>query len=152
MLPPHDAMLALVGHQFPGGTYRIAHWENVLFHDATRADASTGSLAHPAILFHLAINGAGTSIEELFALARSDPADAMVSIGYYDWQLHQQLREEQTYYVEGSISAFERSTRENRPVRDTFTYSMAVADEYRDAVADVEYQWHFWRTVGEEPT
>ena len=35
MIPSEEAMLALVGHRFPGGTYRIEHWENFLFSEAT---------------------------------------------------------------------------------------------------------------------
>ena len=34
-MPDEDAIRALVGHEFPGGRYTIAHWENFLLTDCT---------------------------------------------------------------------------------------------------------------------
>jgi hypothetical protein len=31
----NDELAGLVGHRFPGGTYRVAHWENFLLTDCT---------------------------------------------------------------------------------------------------------------------
>ena len=62
-------MRALVGHRFPGGRYTIEHWENFLLSDAAGVAPLPDGLAHPAHLFHVAINGVGTSITELFRLA-----------------------------------------------------------------------------------
>ena len=101
-------------------------------------------LAHPASLFHLAINGAGTSIEELFELAHSR-AGAPISIGYYDWQMHQPLREEQTYSLSGGITQVDRSVRRNGAIRDSITYRISIEDSTAAPVADVEFCWHFWR-------
>lgn len=56
----------LVGHPFPGGRYRIAHWENWLLTHCTGRDPMPEDLAHPVSLFHAPILGAGTSIEHLF--------------------------------------------------------------------------------------
>ena len=69
MIPSEETMRALVGHRFPGGTYRIEHWENFLLSEATGVEPLPERLAHPAHLFHVAINGVGTSISELFRLA-----------------------------------------------------------------------------------
>ena len=52
---------ALVGHRFPGGHYRIAHWENWLLTDCTGRAPMPDDLAHPIVLFHAPILGAGTS-------------------------------------------------------------------------------------------
>ena len=65
MMPSEAAMQALIGHRFPGGRYRIEHWENFLLSDATGSEALPDRLAHPAHLFHVAINGVGTSIGDL---------------------------------------------------------------------------------------
>ena len=86
-LPAESEMQALVGHRFPGGEYRIEHWENFLYSDATGVAPLPDGLAHPAHLFHVAINGVGTSISELFGLAGCS-AGAPVSIDYYDWRIH----------------------------------------------------------------
>lgn len=141
-------MRALIGHRFAGGTYQIAHWENFLLSDATGIAPLPGGLAHPAHLFHVAINGVGTSISELFHLASSAPG-AAVSIDYYDWRIHTPLREDETYALSGGITGFERSERKGSPTRDSFTYEIAIGvDSPADSqVADVAFRWHFWRSA-----
>jgi len=146
-MPSEQSMAALVGHRFPGGTYRIEHWENVLFSEATGIAAPPDGIAHPAHLFHVAINGVGTSITELFELAESQGTS--VSIDYYDWQLHQPLHEDLTYVLTGGITDFERSAREGSPTRDSFTYRIQIADPTGDRVADVAFRWHHWRLTDE---
>ncbi len=147
MTPSETALRALVGHRFPGGRYRIEHWENFLLSEATGAEPLPDRLAHPAPLFHVAINGAGTSIAELFRLAGSAPG-APVSIDYYDWRLHQPLREEETYTLSGGITAFARSEREGAPTRDSFRFAIDLHDEGGARVAEVAFRWHFWRVPG----
>jgi hypothetical protein len=142
--PSESALLALNGHRFAGGTYRIAHWENFLFSDAAGSGLWPDGLAHPASLFHLAINGVGTSIEQLFELAYSKAGDP-ISIGYYDWRIYQPLREEQTYSLSGGITDVDRSVRRNDAIRDSITYEIAIEDSTAAPVADVEFCWHFWR-------
>lgn len=148
MIPSERAMQALVGHRFPGGSYCIEHWENFLFSDATGIAPLPDQLAHPAHLFHVAINGVGTSISELFQLADSGPG-APVSIDYYDWQIHQPLREDETYSLAGGITGFERTAVEGAPTLDSFTYEIALDDRGGARVADVAFRWHFWRLTGE---
>jgi len=139
-------MRRLVGHRFPGGTYRIEHWENFLLSEATGIDPLPDALAHPAHLFHVAINGVGTSISELFRLAESR-LGAPVSIDYYDWQLHQPLREDATYSLAGGITDFQRSARPGDRTVDSFVYEIALADAAGARVADVAFRWHFWRSA-----
>ena len=38
MMVSEEELQALVGHEFPGGRYRIAHWENFLLTEATGRD------------------------------------------------------------------------------------------------------------------
>jgi hypothetical protein len=149
MTPSEDAMRALVGHRFPGGTYRIEHWENFLFSEATGVDPLPERLAHPAHLFHVAINGVGTSISELFSLAGSAPGDP-VSIDYYDWRVAQPLREDENYMLAGGITDFVRTLRPRAPTMDSFVYEIEIKDESTERVAEVAFRWHYWRVAGEQ--
>ncbi len=141
-------MEQLVGHRFPGGRYVIEHWENFLLSDATGASPLPDGLAHPVHLFHVPITGAGTSITELFELARADRA-APVSIDYYDWEIHEPLRENEAYELEGGITAFERTQSEGAPTVDSFTYSIDVRTASGALAAEVSFRWHYWRLGGE---
>ena len=144
MVPDEAELRALVGHRFPGGRYTIEHWENFLLSDATGVAPLPDGLAHPAHLFHVAINGVGTSITELFALAGCEIGEP-VSIDYYDWRVAQPLREDVPYVLQGGISDFERTAREGAPVCDSFVYAIELADEAGRRVAEVSFRWHFWR-------
>jgi hypothetical protein len=144
MIPSEEAMRTLVGHRFPGGTYRIEHWENFLLSEATGIGPLPDRLAHPAHLFHVAINGVGTTITELFRLAESG-SGAPVSIDYYDWRILKPLREEETYSLSGGIADFTRSAREGSLTRDSFTYEIDLDDISGARVAEVAFRWHYWR-------
>jgi len=148
MIPELRAMERLVGHRFPGGHYRIEHWENFLLSDATGVAPLPGGLAHPVHLFHVPITGAGTSIGELFALAEADRA-APVSIDYYDWRIHEPLREGERYALAGGISAFERTQAGGAPTVDSFTYEIEVRSEAGALAAEVAFRWHYWRFAGD---
>lgn len=143
MIPSEEAMRALVGHRFPGGSYRIEHWENFLLSDACGVDPLPDRLAHPAHLFHVAINGVGTSIAELFRLAESGP-NTPVSIDYYDWHIHQPLREEETYSLDGGITDFTRTAQAGVPTIDSFVYQIDLADSAGAQVAEVAFRWHYF--------
>jgi hypothetical protein len=144
MIPSEESMQALVGYRFSGGHYRIEHWENFLLSEATGIDPLPDGLAHPAHLFHVAINGVGTSITEIFRLAESGPG-APVSIDYYDWRIRQPLREEETYTLSGGITDFTRTAREASPTLDSFTYEIDLDDSAENRVAEVAFRWHYWR-------
>jgi hypothetical protein len=144
MIPAEETMRGLVGHRFPGGTYRIEHWENFLLSEATGIEPLPDQLAHPAHLFHVAINGVGTTITQLFELAGSQLGEP-VSIDYYDWRLQQPLREDETYSLSGGITDFSRTAREGSPTRDSFTYEIALDDDAGARVAEVAFRWHYWR-------
>ena len=81
-----DELAGLVGHRFPGGAYRVAHWENWLLTDCTGRDPMPGDLVHPIVLFHAPILGAGTSIAELFRLGGASGARGSVGLISYDWE------------------------------------------------------------------
>ncbi len=144
MIPAKAAMQRLVGHRFPGGHYQIEHWENFLLSEATGIEPLPDALAHPVHLFHVPINGVGTSITELFRLAEVDRS-APVSIDYYDWTIHTPIREGETYALSGGITAYERTEREGAPTVDSFTYEIDVAGEGGALAAQVAFRWHYWR-------
>jgi hypothetical protein len=148
MIPSEEAMRALVGHRFPGGTYRNEHWENFLLSEATGIEPLPDRLAHPVHLFHVAINGVGTSISELFRLAESGPG-APVSIDYYDWRIREPLREAEMYTLAGGISDFARTARDGSPTRDSFIYEIDLDDISGARVAEVAFRWHYWRIAKE---
>ena len=102
--PPPDtaAIEALKGHRFPGGHYRVELWENVLLTGCTGADLLPGGQVHTVVLFHLPIQGAGTSIAEMFALGQAE-SDLSITIESYDWELFAPILEDRDYRVEGSI-------------------------------------------------
>ena len=136
--------LALVGHRFPGGTYRIAHWENFLLTDCTGAEQLADGLAHPIVLFHAPILGARTSIAELFALGGARGAGS-VGLEGYDWEYLQPLREEVEYRVEGGISSVERKTSADGRVYDAVAFTIELFDADGAVVARVTNRWQFRR-------
>ena len=85
-------MQALVGHRFPGGTFTIEHWENVLLADATGSAPLPDGLVHPAWLFHGPSPPSAPACGELFALFRAD-SDEAIRGGGYEWTIHTPLRE-----------------------------------------------------------
>ena len=145
MIPPLENMQRLVGTRFPGGRYVIAHWENFLLSEATGAEPLPDGLAHPIHLFHVPINGVGTSIAELFSLAEVDRASP-VSIDYYDWKIHSPIREGISYVLSGGITDHERSEPKGAPVVDSFRYEIDVHDEAGELAAEVAFRWHYWRS------
>ena len=98
--PTEEEIMKLVGHRFPGGNRVIEHWENWLLTDCTGREQLPDELVHPVALFHVPIQGAGTSIAELCALGQVEGAGS-VGLDSYDWQYFQPLREGIDYRFEG---------------------------------------------------
>ena len=70
--PPAEEIRALVGYEFPGGKYTVAHWENFLLTECTGSEPLPDGLVHPVVLFHMPILGANTSIGGMFALGQAE--------------------------------------------------------------------------------
>jgi hypothetical protein len=144
-VPAREDIEALAGHRFPGGSYRIAHWENVLLTGCTGADLLPGALAHPSFLFHLPIAGAGTSIAEMFALGQAE-SDLSIMIESYDWEFFLPLQEETDYRVEGGIISagrLEEAGREYDRIQFRFDVSLAGGDP----VARSTVTWRYTRNT-----
>ena len=106
-MPSAAEIEALVGHEFPGGTYTIAHWENFLLTECTGSEPLPDGLVHPAALFHAPILGAGTSIAGMFALGKAE-SDFSIGIESYDWEIMRPLREDVAYDVRGRVTEADR--------------------------------------------
>ena len=136
-------MLALVGHRFPGGSYRIEHWENFLLTDCTGAEQLPDGLVHPIALFHVPILGVRTSIAELFDLCGAQGAGS-VGLESYDWEYHAALREDVEYRMDGGIVAVERKADEQGRPYDAVAFQIDLFDGDRH-VARITNRWRFRR-------
>jgi hypothetical protein len=127
-LPPVETIRALVGHEFPGGKYTIAHWENFLLTECTGSAPLPGHIAHPVALFHVPILGAGTSIGEMFALGQAE-SDSSIGIESYDWEIRQALEEDVEYTISGKVTEADRRTTERGTAdRIQFRFDLALPD------------------------
>jgi hypothetical protein len=142
MMNEHDVR-SLVGHRFPGGTYRIAHWENWLLTDCTGRAPLPDDLAHPVVLFHAPILGAGTSIAELFRFGDA-AGPGSVGLESYDWEYFQPLREDVEYRVGGGIVEAERTTTPDGQIVDRVAFQIELHD-VDELVARVTNRWKFRR-------
>lgn len=138
-----DALQAIVGHRFAGGTYRIEAWENRLLTEATGAAPLPDGLAHPVHIFHTSLAGAGIGVGYILELFRFRPTDSVVVVAY-DWQYEAPLRELTTYRMEGSITAVERRRKADR-VADHLFFTITLDDEAGDRVATVTNEWRIGR-------
>lgn len=144
--PTEEELARLVDHRFPGGHYRIEHWENWLLTDCTGRRPMPDDLVHPIVLFHAPILGAGTSIGELFRLGRASGQSGSVGLIGYDWEYLRPLREEVDHRVEGGIVRAERRTSSSGAVDDVMAFRIEMADAV-GPVARVTNTWRFRRVV-----
>jgi hypothetical protein len=142
MAPPEPFMsepglASLAGHRFPGGTYRVEHWENWLLTDCTGREPMPDGLVHPIVLFHAPILGANTSIGELFELAGASGDSGSVGLVGYDWEYLEPLGEGVEYAVDGGIVSAARRTTEARAIDDhvAFRRRMSATMRSRSATA-----------------
>lgn len=140
-----DELRSLIGHRFPGGRYRLAHWENWLLTDCTGRPPMPDDLAHPVALFHAPILGAGTSIAELFRLGGARGAGS-VGLESYDWEYFGTLREDIDYLVHGGIVEAERTRDSAGSVVDRVAFQIEMHDD-DTMIARVTNRWRFRRNV-----
>jgi acyl dehydratase len=140
-----DSLAALARHRFPGGSYRVAHWENWLLTDCTGRSPMPDDLVHPIVLFHAPILGAATSIGELFRLGGASGASGSVGLLGYDWEYHQPIREDVDYRVEGGIASAERRRSPSGSIDDDVAFRIEMSRD-GEPVARVTNRWRFRRT------
>ena len=144
--PSREAIQSLVGHEFPGGEYTIAHWENYLLTECTGGEPLPDGLAHPVALFHMPILGANTSIAEMFALGEAE-SDFSIGIESYDWEIFAPLEEEVCYTVTGRITEADRKETTERTF-DRIQFQFDLADPEGSHVARTTITWHYRRNLG----
>ena len=142
--PTEEQVLALVGHRFPGGTRTIEHWENWLLTDCTGRPQLDDAMVHPVALFHVPIQGAGTSIAELFALGQVEGAGS-VGLDSYDWEYFQPLREDVPYTFAGGVTEVERLQSSSGKTYDRFVFSIELSDPDGALVARITNHWRLRR-------
>ena len=143
-LMSEEDLHSLIGHRFPGGVYRIAHWENWLLTHCTAREPLPDELAHPVVLFHAPILGAGTSISELFALGGASGDAGSVGLESYDWEYFSALHEEVEYRVDGGIVEAERTTTDSGGIVDRVAFKIELRDGDM-LCARVTNRWKFRR-------
>lgn len=143
-IPAETDIMRLAGHQFPGGFYTVAHWENYLLTECTGAELLPNGMVHPVVLFHLPIIGADTSIAEMFALGQAE-SDLSIMIESYDWEILQPLREETRYRVSGGISSAERCKNAQGKLYDRIQFCFEVHTPEETLAARTTITWHYTR-------
>jgi hypothetical protein len=145
-IPPESEITALGGYRFPGGAFRVDHWENVLLTGCTGAELLPDGQVHPVALFHLPIQGAGTSIAGMFALGQAE-SDLSIMIESYDWEMHQPLQESTDYRVAATITSAERRRDATDRVYDRIQFRFDVSGPAGEAVATSTITWHYTRNT-----
>lgn len=104
LTPTIDELEALVGRQFPGGSYTIDPWRVWLTNDVIGAPQRTDDLAHPMFCYYAAMAGLGISIDEMFTLCYGSADDGPM-FGECDIQQFRPLQVGATYSVRGEITS-----------------------------------------------
>ena len=145
--PSEESVKEIIGHEFPGGEYLIAHWENFLLTECTGSELLPGGLAHPVALFHVPILGASTSIGEMFELGKAN-SPFSIGIESYEWEIHQPLLEETLYKVSGKIEGVERKSEAGR-LFDRIQFRFELTHDLVE-VASSTIIWHYNRGRADE--
>ena len=140
-----EEMQGLVGRPFPGGTFTIEPWENVLLSDVMGVAPLPDGIAHPAYLFHAPLTGAGMRIGDIFELCRAESEEA-VRAGEYRWVIHRPLRVGSTYGMSGGFVGVERKQGRRGGLMDAVTFEIDVRDEDGELAASTVSTWIFLRS------
>ena len=143
--PDASEIEALVGHEFPGGTYTVAHWENFLLTECTGAELLPDGMVHPVVMFHMPIIGANTSIAEMFALGQAE-SDFSIGIESYDWEFFQPILEEVPYAISARVTEADRRGGGTN-VYDRIQFQFDVATSQGERVARSTITWIYGRTA-----
>jgi hypothetical protein len=141
-----DRMEALVGVRFPGGSYTVERWENVLLHDVVEYPVDPTGIVHPIGLFHVPLAACGWSYREIFEICGAE-SDEAVRAGEYTWELESPMREGITYAVDGEFVAVERKQGRRGGVFDKVTFRLELSVQATsEPVARVTNSWLFLRS------
>ncbi len=142
-----DQMQSLVGRVFPGGSYTVQHWENVLLHDVVELELAPGGSVHPIGLFHVPLAACGWTYAEIFEICHAE-SDEAVRAGEYTWELLGPLREDITYDVSGAFTGVERKHSRRGGVFDKVTFRLDLVERGTGILtARVTNSWLFLRSA-----
>jgi hypothetical protein len=116
----------LVGHRFPGGSFRVAEYERWLSHDAMQAGDLQPPVLHPVWILLGALRGMGITIEELIELADATPEDGVV-FGETTLDQRRPLERDVDYAVRGEIVDVQRKQGRRGPF-DLVTFELQLDD------------------------
>ena len=145
-MPSLEEITALAGHQFPGGTYKIEHWENFLLTGCTGAELLPNGIVHPVALFHVPILGAKTSIAEMFELGRAESNLSIIPESY-DWEMFEPLKEEVTYDISGKIVTAQRRQNDQGSTYDWVQFRFEITSPEKVLSARTTMAWQFTRNT-----
>lgn len=125
---------ALVGHRFPGGTYRVEPYRDWLVRDAVLAEPAAGDVVHPMFCYYGALAGMGISLDELFALAGAT-ADSGVMFGEARIDLRRPLVVGEQLTVRGGITGVQRKEGRKAGVFDILAFELELVGGSEDVAA-----------------
>ena len=137
---------AIEGHEFPGGTYTIEHWENFLLTECTGAQLMHDGIVHPIALFHVPIIGSSTSIAKMFALGQAE-SDLSISIESYDWEMFHPLQENVEYHITGKVISAGRHQNDQGRHYDRIHFCFDVVKPDAELAARTAIIWHYARSA-----
>lgn len=139
-------MEALVGTRFPGGTYTVERWENVLLYDVVEFPPANDGSVHPIGLFHVPLAACGWNYRQIFEICNAE-SDEAVRAGEYTWELLDVMREGATYEVSGEFTGVERKQGRRGGVFDKVSFRLDVIDQATSIhTATVTNSWLFLRS------
>ncbi|GGL94651.1 hypothetical protein [Nakamurella endophytica] len=124
----------LVGHPFPGGSFRVAEYERWLSHDAMRSPALAAPLLHPVWILLGALRGMGISIDELTGLAGAGAHDGTV-FGETEMEQRRPLRADVEYTVRGGVADLVRRVGRRAGTMDLLTFRLEIVEPTGEVAA-----------------
>lgn len=118
---------SIVGHQFPGGSYRIEPYRNWLTCDAVLSPVPVDDVAHPMFCYYGALAGMGISLDDLFALAGATAEDG-VMFGEAEIDLRRPLHVGESFTIRGGITDVERKEGKRVGVFDIVAFRLELVD------------------------
>ena len=117
----------LIGHSFPGGTTSVPTWMNRLWGDAVAATEDPGDNVHPVLAYYAAVQGSGTTFDEMFTLMEHQE-DAAVMLGEQKFEFAAPLQVDHQYTVEGGVIDVVRKTGRRSGAFDIMTFELRVSE------------------------
>jgi hypothetical protein len=130
----------VVGHRFPGGTFRLDAYLAWLWADAVGADPREPA-AHPSLAYFVALQGLGASVQDIFDLMGAT-AESGPMFGEASFEFSRPLRPDTVYDVAGEVTDVVRKEGRRAGVFDRLTFAVEVREH--DGGAPVVVNRNTW--------